>query len=110
MAATRAVFLECRGNDPEDKSMGATSTTVNARGRSRGTRQRPAAGSLPCFCPALRLTLGVGSDGCYAADSKDPAVKSRVNRKVNAKVNHNSFNRFTLPFTLQRANERISCH
>jgi len=94
----------------EDKSMGATSTTVNARGRSRGTRQRPAAGSLPCFCPALGLTPAVGPDGCYAADSKDPAANRWVNGKVNAKVNHNSSKRFTLPFTLQHANERISWH
>ena len=96
--------------NPEDKSMGATSITVNARGRSRGTRQRPSAGSLPCFCPALRLTPGVGSDGCYAADSKHPAAKSGVNWKVNAKVNHNSSKRFTLPFTLQHVTERILWH
>ena len=45
----------------EDKSMGATSTRVKTPGRRRGTRQRVAAGSLPCFCPALRLTPGCDS-------------------------------------------------
>lgn len=92
----------------EDKSMGATTTRVNTRGRSRGTRQRPAAGSLPCFCPALCLTPVVVSDRCYAADLKGSAARKWVNRQVNEVVNHNVSKPFTFQFTLQHVEERIS--
>ena len=81
--------------------MGATTTRVNTRGRRRGTRQRAAAGSLPSFCPALCLTPGLGFCVPYVALSGRRARRARVNGKVNARVNHNFFEPFTLAFTRQ---------
>ena len=85
----------------EDKSMGATSTRVKTRGRRRGTRQRVAAGSLPCFCPALRLTPGSRRCLTYVAVVAGFGRRGVVKQKVKRKVKHSFGESFTIRFTLQ---------